>query len=546
MASPNPPPSRLYLVVTSLAIPADLRGTGVSYLPQPALLQGATDRRDAAARNLEALVALRDGWASTTASDSPSTFRGREWAELLAVLDCFVLLNGLFGYTSHMPPTPARDSTSVPASTIPRPGTPIPENRAPTPPRAPPTLRILSTIAARSSRRLSELLVAILYVRSRSLAVAHRTRALKLESEIARLRVQLAERDTRVDAERRRRGVLERALRSVLEQGPKAAVGERRELRKKDSAVEFALPVGAREESEEAASSCGSGDLTLAASSTASSSSSVEPDRVLPLPKETTFRKSLSDFKANAPPAVSPRRSFTLALGPFLRRSMGSSGQRVVPPASSLMTVVVVPPAGIEKKRDGARRSGFFRLFRRHKSAEQESQTAKVDADPVDGPVKEAPESVDVDVKLQDEQPTDPAPSLRELPPSELPLKIDTPSPPPALDRPHKFIHLPRPVSALSSPPPHLSRAHTTNAPLPTTHLITRGPIHRQRSFHITLPRTTHGINDEDRPAVEADDDDDVPISVLMARAHRAAKRRSTNVVNKRRPHSWAAPNAAS
>ncbi|KAI8914880.1 hypothetical protein DFJ77DRAFT_38596 [Powellomyces hirtus] len=211
----------LNLHVAPEPTPSDLCGILHKPLFDATVRAGAVDKGDAINKTVDALQQINAVWVSDSL----------EWSEFLAVLTCL-------GFP--MPAALNNDEQPL-FSTPPE----FPHNAASLRPvtRSPAVaLRDIAVYAHRSTRRLSELLFAMLYVRGRALTAAYRFRSLSQESEMSsqtaalkaeveRLKRKLIERSSKADDDRRRRVIAESYLNVMHEKTMNdraAAAGHRR------------------------------------------------------------------------------------------------------------------------------------------------------------------------------------------------------------------------------------------------------------------------------------------------------------------------------
>ncbi|KAI9105220.1 hypothetical protein DFS34DRAFT_644037 [Phlyctochytrium arcticum] len=185
---------RLYLHLTYEQTPAELESVVVKSLFDVTIRSGARDKSDAIKATGEALEEVRHVWGVDSV----------EWKEVMAVLHCF-------GFPTAG--ASINDATDTPS--VNNDDDPVALSHS------------LASAACRNSRRLSELLFSILYVRGRILATAYRTKNLRLEAETSRmarmktqmdrLKDRLAEKTQQLEEERTRRIAAEKTLKSALQ-----------------------------------------------------------------------------------------------------------------------------------------------------------------------------------------------------------------------------------------------------------------------------------------------------------------------------------------
>ncbi|KAJ3147956.1 hypothetical protein HDU89_005030 [Geranomyces variabilis] len=200
-----PRPSHLSLHLIAEQIPDDLRGFLAKPLFDATITAGSVDKADAVSRTTAALKQVQAVWQVGTL----------EWSELAAVLHCLGFpmqkednLNAAAAASFPQSETPTTLPTTV-VATAPSPLPPI-------------CLPEIAQHAHRSTRRLSELLFSLLYVRGRALTTAYRAKVSahqlqanqvsQLKAEIERLKRKLIERSSKADDDRRRRVLAENAL----------------------------------------------------------------------------------------------------------------------------------------------------------------------------------------------------------------------------------------------------------------------------------------------------------------------------------------------
>ncbi|KAJ3170858.1 hypothetical protein HDU87_008686 [Geranomyces variabilis] len=199
-----PRPSHLSLHLTAEQIPDDLRGFLANPLFDATLTAGSVDKADAVSRTTAALKQVQAVWQVGTL----------EWSELAAVLHCL-------GFPMHKEDSPNAIAASFPQSEIPTTLSTAVVATGPSP-LPPISLPEIAQHAHRSTRRLSELLFSLLYVRGRALSTAYRakvsahqseaTQVSQLKAEIERLKRKLIDRSSKADDDRRRRVLAENAL----------------------------------------------------------------------------------------------------------------------------------------------------------------------------------------------------------------------------------------------------------------------------------------------------------------------------------------------
>ncbi|KAJ3008791.1 hypothetical protein HKX48_008335 [Thoreauomyces humboldtii] len=198
----SPPPAalqHLHLFITPEPVPLDLQSVLTEPLFDATIRAGARDRPDAINKTIHALRNAAIVWKADST----------EWSELVAVLNCIGFPMATSPRASPSPPLTSADLTAAESH---------PEAHTV-------ALQEIAAYAHRSTRRLSELLFAMLYVRGRVLTNAYRTKSMtqqadaaqivSLKAEVERLRRKVLERGSKSDDDRRRRVVAEGYLKDM-------------------------------------------------------------------------------------------------------------------------------------------------------------------------------------------------------------------------------------------------------------------------------------------------------------------------------------------